>query len=102
MNCLSADAKMPTLHCTWDQRTDLSWRNFFLVLNHMTHWFERVHVRPLRSIAIKKAEKWMLERIEMTDGLGAIYPGHHEFHRRDALPGLFARRSACHPRHGRI
>jgi squalene-hopene/tetraprenyl-beta-curcumene cyclase len=40
----------------------------------MTHWFERVHVRPLRSIAIKKAEKWMLDHIEMTDGLGAIYP----------------------------
>ena len=40
----------------------------------MTHWFERVHIRPLRSIALKKAEKWMLERFEMSDGLGAIYP----------------------------
>src|SRR6201989_3694530 len=35
---------------------------------------ERVHVRPLRSIALKSAEKWMLERFEMSDGLGAIYP----------------------------
>src|SRR5256886_3191131 len=40
----------------------------------MTHWFERVHVRPLRSIALKRAEKWMLERFERSDGLGAIYP----------------------------
>ena len=40
----------------------------------LTHWAERVHVRPLRSIALKKAEKWMLERFEMSDGLGAIYP----------------------------
>jgi squalene-hopene/tetraprenyl-beta-curcumene cyclase len=52
----------------------VSWRNFFLVLDRMTHWFEAVHVRPLRSIAIRRAEKWMLARMEMSDGLGAIYP----------------------------
>jgi squalene-hopene/tetraprenyl-beta-curcumene cyclase len=44
------------------------------VLDRMTHWFERVHIRPLRSIALKVAEKWVLERFEMSDGLGAIYP----------------------------
>ncbi|MGH9668677.1 MAG: squalene--hopene cyclase [Terriglobales bacterium] len=52
----------------------VSWRNFFLVLDRMTHWFEAVHVRPLRSIAIRRAEKWILARMEMSDGLGAIYP----------------------------
>src|ERR1700752_4600980 len=52
----------------------VSWRNFFLVVDRVTHWFERVHVRPLRSIALKSAEKWMLARFEMSDGLGAIYP----------------------------
>ncbi len=57
----------------WDKRL-ISWRNFFLVLDRITHWFEMVHVRPLRSIAIRKAERWMLERFEMSDGLGAIYP----------------------------
>jgi squalene-hopene/tetraprenyl-beta-curcumene cyclase len=51
-----------------------SWRNFFLVLDRMTHWFEAVHIRPLRYLALKKAEKWMLEHFEMSDGLGAIYP----------------------------
>ena len=35
---------------------------------------EAVHLRPVRKLALKKAEKWMLERLEMTDGLGAIYP----------------------------
>ena len=40
----------------------------------MTHWFERVHIRPLRSIALKSAEKWMLDRFEMSDGLGASIP----------------------------
>ena len=52
----------------------VSWRNFFLVLDRLVHWFEAVHIRPLRSIALKKAEQWMLERFEMSDGLGAIYP----------------------------
>jgi squalene-hopene/tetraprenyl-beta-curcumene cyclase len=52
----------------------VSWRNFFLLLDRMVHWFEAVHIRPLRSIALKQAEKWMLERFEMSDGLGAIYP----------------------------
>ena len=28
----------------------------------MTHWFERVHVRPLRSIALKKAAEALSER----------------------------------------
>ncbi|HUS19819.1 MAG TPA: squalene--hopene cyclase [Terriglobales bacterium] len=61
------------LHLKWAKKP-VSWRNFFLVLNHMTHWFERVHIRPLRSLALKQAEKWLLERFEMSDGLGAIYP----------------------------
>jgi squalene-hopene/tetraprenyl-beta-curcumene cyclase len=62
-----------SLRLKWDSKL-ISWRNFFLVLNSVTHWFEAVHVRPLRSIAIRRAEKWMLERFEMSDGLGAIYP----------------------------
>ncbi|HEY9127972.1 MAG TPA: squalene--hopene cyclase, partial [Acidobacteriaceae bacterium] len=45
-----------------------------LMLDRMVHWAERVHIRPLRAIALRKAEKWMLERFEMSDGLGAIYP----------------------------
>jgi len=53
----------------------ISWRNFFLLLDRLVHFFERVHVRPLRSQALKVAEKWMLARLEMSDGLGAIYPG---------------------------
>jgi squalene-hopene/tetraprenyl-beta-curcumene cyclase len=61
------------MHLSWDDKL-VSWRNFFLGLDRLTHWFERVHIRPLRSIALKKAEKWMLERFEMSDGLGAIYP----------------------------
>ena len=62
------------LHLKWNTKL-ISWRNFFLVLNRVGHFCERFHIRPLRSLAIRKAEEWMLERFEMSDGLGAIYPG---------------------------
>ena len=61
------------MHLHWSQKL-VSWRNFFLVLDRLVHWFERVHIRPLRWLALRQAEKWMLERFEMSDGLGAIYP----------------------------
>ena len=61
------------MHLHWSKKL-ISWRNFFLVLDRSVHWFERVHIRPLRSLALKKAEKWMLERFEMSDGLCAIFP----------------------------
>jgi len=62
------------LHLRWDTKHPISWRNFFLFTDRMVHWFERVHIRPLRKIAIRKAEQWMLEHFEKSDGLGAIYP----------------------------
>jgi squalene-hopene/tetraprenyl-beta-curcumene cyclase len=62
------------LKLRWNREKVVSWRNFFLLLDRMVHWAERVHIRPLRKIALRKAEKWMLERFEMSDGLGAIYP----------------------------
>ena len=65
---------MSRLRLHWADKL-ISWRNFFLFVDRVCHGFERVHVRPLRNIAIKKAEQWMLERFEMSDGLGAIYPG---------------------------
>jgi len=61
------------MHLHWDKKW-LSWRNFFLVLDRTAHWFERVHVRPLRSVALRQAERWMLRRFEMSDGLAGIFP----------------------------
>ena len=61
------------LHLRWDKKW-ISWRNFFLVTDRMTHLFERVHIRPLRTMALKKAERWILDHFERSDGLGAIYP----------------------------
>jgi len=63
-----------TLRLRMNRKSIFSWRNFFLVLDRIMHWAEAVHIRPLRKLALRRAEKWILERLEMTDGLGAIYP----------------------------
>ena len=62
------------LRLQWDWKKKLSWRNFFIAIDRVMHWAEAVHLRPVRKMALKKAENWMLERLEMSDGLGAIYP----------------------------
>ena len=62
------------LHLRWDKKRPLGWRNIFLFFDRLVHWAERVHIRPMRKVALKRAEKWMLERLEMSDGMGAIYP----------------------------
>ena len=62
------------LHLRWDRKNVFSWRNFFIFTDRLAHWAERIHIRPLRKKAIKKAERWMLDHFERSDGLGAIYP----------------------------
>jgi squalene-hopene/tetraprenyl-beta-curcumene cyclase len=62
------------LHLKWDTKRIIGWRNIFLAADRVAHWLERVHIRPLRKVALRRAEEWMLERLEMSDGLGAIYP----------------------------
>jgi squalene-hopene/tetraprenyl-beta-curcumene cyclase len=51
-----------------------SWRNVFYTADRFLKWWERHGSRSVRQKAIRKAEKWMLERTRYTDGLGAIYP----------------------------
>jgi squalene-hopene/tetraprenyl-beta-curcumene cyclase len=52
----------------------LSLRNFFLWLDKLHKFVENNHLRPFRKLALKKAEKWMLERFEGSGGLAAIFP----------------------------
>ncbi len=62
------------LRLRMNRKSLFSWRNFFIGVDRIMHLAEAVHIRPLRTLALKQAEKWMLARLEMTDGLGAIYP----------------------------
>jgi squalene-hopene/tetraprenyl-beta-curcumene cyclase len=52
----------------------VTWRNFFLAFDRFLKLVEKSHLRPFRKLALKKAERWMLERFEGTDGLAAIFP----------------------------
>jgi squalene-hopene/tetraprenyl-beta-curcumene cyclase len=52
----------------------LSWDRLFRTVDSMLKWAQRHGVLPLRRRAIQAAEKWMLDRFQHSDGLGAIYP----------------------------
>ena len=55
-----------------------TWRNFFIWLDRLHKFaeiFARHNLHPFRKRAIKKAEEWMIERFEGSDGLAAIFPG---------------------------
>jgi squalene-hopene/tetraprenyl-beta-curcumene cyclase len=55
----------------------VTWRNFFLALDKLHKFaehFARLGIHPFRRRALKRAEEWMLERMEGTDGLAAIFP----------------------------
>src|ERR1700743_684446 len=55
----------------------ISLRNFFLWLDRLhklAEWFAEHKIHPFPKIALKKGEKWMLERFEGSDGLAAIFP----------------------------
>jgi squalene-hopene/tetraprenyl-beta-curcumene cyclase len=55
----------------------ISLRNFFLWLDRLhklAEWFAEHGLHPFRKTALKKCERWMLERCEGSDGLAAIFP----------------------------
>lgn len=51
-----------------------SWINFFLLTNKALKIAEKFPIRAARRAALKKAEKWIIERFEASGGLGAILP----------------------------
>lgn len=51
-----------------------TWHNFFLACDRFLKWWEKKGSRGLRRRAIQAAERWMLDRFDGSDGLGAIYP----------------------------
>src|SRR6185312_283218 len=59
---LPRDEKLFTVH------------NLFLVVDKMLKQWEKHGPRSVRQRAVNKCAEWMLERLEGTDGLGAIYP----------------------------
>jgi squalene-hopene/tetraprenyl-beta-curcumene cyclase len=50
------------------------WRLFFEALDRTLKTGERLGLHPFRRRALAHAERWVLERLEDSDGLGAIFP----------------------------
>jgi squalene-hopene/tetraprenyl-beta-curcumene cyclase len=65
------DAQPPSL--TWN-KSEISWRNAFIALDRMLKAYERSPWKPFRKTALKRANKWMMERLERSEGLATIYP----------------------------
>jgi squalene-hopene/tetraprenyl-beta-curcumene cyclase len=51
-----------------------SWRNLFLALDRLFKAYERLPFKPFRARALRQAREWLLEHLERSHGLGAIYP----------------------------
>jgi len=60
----------------WD-REFFSWKNFFLLADRTYKVYDRVmpaKLKPLRGRAVRQAQKWLLDHLKNSEGLGAIYP----------------------------
>jgi squalene-hopene/tetraprenyl-beta-curcumene cyclase len=51
-----------------------TWRNCFLALDRFLKFWERISPGVIRRYAIQKCAEWMIEHLNYSDGLGAIYP----------------------------
>src|SRR4030088_2723242 len=52
----------------------ISWRNVFLAVDRALKLYEKFPWKPLRRRAIRESKQWMVEHLERTEGLAAIYP----------------------------
>jgi squalene-hopene/tetraprenyl-beta-curcumene cyclase len=55
-------------------RSIFTWRNFFLIFDRLLKTYNRLPWHPLRQRAVRLAARWLLEHLEHSDGLGAIFP----------------------------
>ncbi|MFO1041532.1 MAG: prenyltransferase/squalene oxidase repeat-containing protein [Planctomycetaceae bacterium] len=52
----------------------LNWTKFFQQVDRLIKFGEGLGIKPLRKRAIRLCEQWILDRLKMSDGLGAIFP----------------------------
>ena len=73
VDALYKDSSRKALAFDWDKQL-FSWRNLFLALDRGLKLYERVPWKPLRQRALRQCREWMLDHLERTEGLAAIYP----------------------------
>lgn len=57
----------------WSDRF-VSWKNLFLALDRGLKLYEKLPWKPGRQRALNQAKQWMLEHMERSEGVAAIYP----------------------------
>ena len=67
------DPARKTAAFDWSEQL-VSWKNFFLAVDCGLKLYEKLPWKPLRQRALREAKSWMLNHIERTEGLAAIYP----------------------------
>jgi len=70
---LFQDPTRKTAAFDWSKQL-ISWKNVFLALDRGLKLYEKSPWKPLRQRALREAKSWMLNHIERTEGLAAIYP----------------------------
>jgi squalene-hopene/tetraprenyl-beta-curcumene cyclase len=70
---LFKDPECKTAALDWSNQL-LSWKNVFLAVDRGFKLYEKFPWKPFRQRAIREAKSWMLNHIERTEGLAAIYP----------------------------
>jgi squalene-hopene/tetraprenyl-beta-curcumene cyclase len=70
---LFKDLSQKTAAFNWSKQI-LSWKNIFLAVDRGLKLYEKLPWKPLRQKAIREAKQWMVEHMERTEGLAAIYP----------------------------
>src|ERR1700674_618423 len=73
VEALFKDPSRKALAFDWDKQL-FSWRNLFLALDRGFKMYERIPWKPLRKRALRLAQEWLLEHLERSEGLAAIYP----------------------------
>jgi squalene-hopene/tetraprenyl-beta-curcumene cyclase len=51
-----------------------SWEQLFLRADQALKWYEQAPLESLRRRAMQQAEKWLLDHLDGSEGLGAIFP----------------------------
>ncbi len=70
---LFKDLSRKTAAFDWSDRF-ISWKNFFLALDRGLKAYEKLPWKPGRKRALRQAKQWMLEHMERSEGVAAIYP----------------------------
>jgi squalene-hopene/tetraprenyl-beta-curcumene cyclase len=56
------------------RRVPRSWRDLFIFIDHFLKAYNHAPLQPLRESAMERAEHWLMDRLEDSEGLGAIFP----------------------------